>query len=154
VLSLEELLQDQRFVDFEARDRNRDDLLPTLRERFAQHDTAHWVDRLTSAGVPVGRVNSVKQAFADEQVRSREALIAYNHPRLGEVRQPASALRIQGHTPAYGPGPSRGEATAQLLADLCGYDEARIDSARRQGAFGPPSETATPAVRQAPRGGE
>ena len=84
-------------------------------------------------GVPCGAVNDVLGVLDDPQVAARDALVSYAHPRLGEVRQFASPLRMG---TSYTPAPARGEGTEPLLRELCGYDDARLRSAREEGAFG------------------
>jgi crotonobetainyl-CoA:carnitine CoA-transferase CaiB-like acyl-CoA transferase len=135
-IGLEELLEDERFRNFDGRDRHRDELLPILRARFAEHDTAHWVGALERAGVPVGRVNDVREALEDRQAIARGAVVGYDHPRLGRVRQIASPLRVSGHTAPARPAPARGADADALLNELCGYDDVRLERARREGAFG------------------
>jgi crotonobetainyl-CoA:carnitine CoA-transferase CaiB-like acyl-CoA transferase len=125
-----ELPADERFKDMDARDAHRDELLPLLRERFASDTADAWVARLEAAGVPVGKVNDVRGALAEADV------VAYDHPRLGRVRQVASPLRMSGHRAAVSPGPARGADTEALLRELCGYDDAQLAAARAAGAFG------------------
>jgi crotonobetainyl-CoA:carnitine CoA-transferase CaiB-like acyl-CoA transferase len=125
-----ELPEDERFRDMDARDANRDALLPILRERFAAESADAWVQRLEAAGVPVGKVNDVNQALAEAEVGE------YAHPRLGTVRQVVSPLRLSGHAAELRPGPERGGDTEALLRELCGYDDARLAAARDGGAFG------------------
>jgi crotonobetainyl-CoA:carnitine CoA-transferase CaiB-like acyl-CoA transferase len=137
-MGLERLLEDPRFADFDRRYENREELLPILRERFTERGVDEWVAVLSAVGVPVGKVNCVAEALADPQVLARDTVVAYQHPRLGEVRQVASPLRIAGHSSNRGPAPARGEHGEQILTSLCGYDAARLEWARRQGAFGDP----------------
>jgi crotonobetainyl-CoA:carnitine CoA-transferase CaiB-like acyl-CoA transferase len=92
-----ELPHDPRFADFDGPHAHRDELLAILRARFAEEETATWVERLEAAGVPVGKVNDVRGALADEQAAARGTVAAYEHPRLGAVRHIASPLRISGH---------------------------------------------------------
>jgi crotonobetainyl-CoA:carnitine CoA-transferase CaiB-like acyl-CoA transferase len=125
-----ELPEDERFKDMDARDAHRDELLPLLRERFASDTADAWVERLEAAGVPVGKVNDVREALDEADV------VAYDHPRLGRVRQVASPLRMSGHRADVSPGPARGANTEALLRELCGYDDARLAAARAGGAFG------------------
>jgi crotonobetainyl-CoA:carnitine CoA-transferase CaiB-like acyl-CoA transferase len=139
-MDLDELLADPRFADFDGRHRHRDELVPVLRARFGTENSATWVARLEAAGVPVGRVNDVGEALDDEQARARGAVVSYEHPRLGQVRQVASPLNVSGHMPSYGPAPARGEDTWALLHELCGYSEAQFSGARAGGAFGPPAQ--------------
>jgi formyl-CoA transferase len=124
------LPDDERFADIDARDANRDALLPLLRERFAADSADTWVERLEAAGVPVGRVNDVRAALDEAD------LVEYDHPRLGAVRQVSSPLRMSGHRAEVAPGPARGADTEALLRELCGYDDARVAAARAAGAFG------------------
>ncbi len=135
-IGLPELLEDPRFADFAGRDAHRDELLARLRPRFAERPADEWVRLLRDAGVPVGRVNDVRGALEDAQVQARGAVVGYEHPRLGHVRQVASPLRLDGHVPAPAPAPARNADGEALLRELCGYDAARVARAREAGAFG------------------
>jgi hypothetical protein len=58
------------------------------------------------------------------------------HPIFGRVRGLASPVRVGDQPPLYRRAPSRGEDGPELLRDLLGYDEARIDALERAAAFG------------------
>ncbi len=131
-----DLVTDPRFEDFAARDANRETLLPILREEFRKRPTDEWVHRLGAEGVPCGPVNTVAEALADPQVGARDALAAYEHPALGSVRQVASPLRMDGAPAPAAPAPARGEHTAQVLTELCGYGAGRIRELTAAGVFG------------------
>jgi crotonobetainyl-CoA:carnitine CoA-transferase CaiB-like acyl-CoA transferase len=126
-----DLPDDPRFADFEGRAEHRDALLEILRPRFAAMTTDEVLAKLE--GVPCGRVNDVHGALEDPQVAEREAIVAYEHPRLGTVRQPAAPYRLGTE---YRRAPARGEHTNQLLRELCGYDDDALARAREEGAFG------------------
>jgi crotonobetainyl-CoA:carnitine CoA-transferase CaiB-like acyl-CoA transferase len=131
-----DLLSDPRYRDFAARDANRETLLASLDAVFATQSTDVWIERLAAAGVPAGRVNDVAQALADEQTVAREAIVAYEHPTLGTVRQAASPLRLSGELPEPSRAPLLGEDTESVLRELCGYDEARIAELAAAGVLG------------------
>ena len=128
-----ELAEDPRFAGFEERAEHRDQLLAILRPRFLAAATDDLVARLSAAGVPCGPVNDVLGALDDPQVEARDAVIAYEHPRLGTVRQPASPFRLGTE---YRRAPARGEHTEAVLRELCGYDDDALARAREGGAFG------------------
>jgi crotonobetainyl-CoA:carnitine CoA-transferase CaiB-like acyl-CoA transferase len=130
------LADDPRFVDFAARDRHRADLVVLLNDLFRSQPSAVWLARLRAAGVPCGPVNDVATALADPQAIARDAVVAYDHPALGTVRQVASPLRLDDAPVPARRAPFRGEHTDQVVADLCGYTPAQIDELRRAGAFG------------------
>ena len=131
-----DLAADARFVDFAARDRNRNALLVELDAAFAARTTADWLARLGAAGVPAAPVNGVVEALEDPQAVARGAVVEAEHERFGTVRTIATPLRVGTDTRAPTRAPRRGEHTDQILADLCGYDPARIAELARTGAFG------------------
>jgi crotonobetainyl-CoA:carnitine CoA-transferase CaiB-like acyl-CoA transferase len=131
-----DLREDERYADFEGRSENRDALVAELRSVFREQSVKHWVTTLEAAGVPVGPVNELADAFGDPQVRARDAMIEYEHETLGTVRQPASALRLSGPAPPVRRGPRRGEHTEEVLAALCGYSDERYAELAGRGAFG------------------
>src|SRR4051794_28971423 len=98
-----ELPDDARFADFEGRAEHREELLALLRPIFRSMTTEEALDRLQ--GVPRGRVNEVLDALEDPQVEARDALVTYQHPTLGDVRQFAAPYRL-GTT--YERAPKRG----------------------------------------------
>lgn len=136
-LDREDLIEDPRFRDFAARDRHRDELLPTLRQAFAERTTDEWIDTLSSSGVPHGPIYEVAEALEDRQALAREDVIEIDHPRFGPVRQIASPLRLSGAPNPLRRAPFRGEHTAELLAELCGYSDEELAALRAAGTFGP-----------------
>ena len=74
----------------------------------------------------------------------RRALVEYEHPRLGTVRQVASPLRLSDAEPPARPARrSRGEHTEPVLAELCGYSPERVGELEGRGVFGDPTKGAT-----------
>jgi crotonobetainyl-CoA:carnitine CoA-transferase CaiB-like acyl-CoA transferase len=131
-----ELADDPRFGDFAARDRHRDALVPLLNDVFRQRSTEEWCARLVAVGVPCGPVNDVAAALVDPQTVARGAVVGYEHPRLGAVRQVATPLRVGSEPPPLCRAPLRGEHTEPVLRELCGYGPEQIAELRAAGAFG------------------
>jgi len=128
-----ELLEDERYKTFALRDEHREALLAVLEPAFRARSTSVWLERLSAAGVPCGPVNDLAAALTDAQVAARHALVEIDHPVLGRVQQVATPFRIDGFTPPVARGPLRGEHTASVLRELCGYTEAGIDELVRDG---------------------
>jgi crotonobetainyl-CoA:carnitine CoA-transferase CaiB-like acyl-CoA transferase len=131
-----DLLEDPRYESFASRDEHRDELLAELDAVFAEHDAGHWVTLLVEAGVPVGRVNDVTEALQDPQTIARDAVVEYEHPNLGTVRQAATPLRLSGELPEPARAPFLGEHTDEILRDVCGYTDEQTGALREAGAFG------------------
>ena len=134
-LGKQELASDERFADFAARDRNRDELLRILDAAFAEQISSEWLDVLAEAGVPCAPVNDVAAALEDPQTLARGAVAEHDHPALGTVRQVASPLRLGDDGPV-GRAPFRGEHTESVLAEVCGYSREQIDELAAAGVFG------------------
>jgi crotonobetainyl-CoA:carnitine CoA-transferase CaiB-like acyl-CoA transferase len=130
------LAADERFSDFAARDRNRDELLPMLEAVFATRSVGQWLDVLSGAGVPCARVNSVGEALEEPQAVARDAVVEHEHPVLGVVRTVRSPLRVSEGQGAPTRGPLRGEHTEQVLVQLCGYTAERVRELAAAGVFG------------------
>jgi crotonobetainyl-CoA:carnitine CoA-transferase CaiB-like acyl-CoA transferase len=63
-VGLPDLPADERFASNEARVANVDALAAALEAVFRTEPAGHWVERLRTAGVPVGPINGVDEAFA------------------------------------------------------------------------------------------
>jgi crotonobetainyl-CoA:carnitine CoA-transferase CaiB-like acyl-CoA transferase len=137
VLGRPKLASDPRFADFAGRDRHRDELLPLLEEAFLERTTDAWLEALRQAGIPNGPINLVGDALEDPQAVARGAVVGFDHPRLGPVRELATPLRVGEERRPAGPAPQRGEHTGELLRELCGYSDEQIDHLRAGEAFGP-----------------
>lgn len=133
-MDLAHLATDPRFSSFADRDRNRDDLLALLSERFAQLPTAGWLERLRGV-VPVAPVRGMEDALDPDELRGRGMLAEYAHPVLGRVRSVGLPLFLGGHEPEHRPGPALGGDSRAILAEL-GYDGAAVAELERRGAFG------------------
>jgi crotonobetainyl-CoA:carnitine CoA-transferase CaiB-like acyl-CoA transferase len=129
------LAADERFADFGARDRNRDELLPILDGAFAERTSAEWLDVLARAGVPSAPVNDIAAALEDPQTVARGAVVEADHPALGTVRQVASPLRLGDESPVRR-APFRGEHTETVLTEVCGYSRERLDELAAADVFG------------------
>jgi crotonobetainyl-CoA:carnitine CoA-transferase CaiB-like acyl-CoA transferase len=131
-----ELAGDERFADFAARDRNRDELAPLLDQALASRTSEEWLAIFAAADVPSAPVNDVLTALEDSQARARESVVELEHPDLGTVRQVASPLRLSGAERPLQRGPFRGEHTEQVLVELCGYEPERVRELAAAGVFG------------------
>ncbi|HVL80567.1 MAG TPA: CoA transferase [Actinomycetota bacterium] len=131
-----ELADDDRFRDFDARRRNRDELIAILDAAFRARPGDEWLKLLTEAGVPCGPVNDVAQALADPQTEARGMLVTVEHPAFGTVTEPASPVRVGPPPTEYRRAPTRGEDEPYVLTELLGYDEPTVTRLREAGAFG------------------
>jgi len=135
LIELPNLISDERFASFAARYDNRSELIPILSDRLLQKSNAEWLT-LFRGIVPSGPVNSIKQAFQDEQIEARGLIVDVEHPSYGTIKQVASPITTEGSNNATSPGPALGEHTDQLLSELLSLDQNEIRRLRKTGAVG------------------
>jgi crotonobetainyl-CoA:carnitine CoA-transferase CaiB-like acyl-CoA transferase len=136
VLGRPDLAGDDRFADFGARHRHRDDLGPILNGIFSGDTSARWLERLSGAGIPCGPVNTLAEALADPQTESRGMIVETEHPRFGPVRQVASPVRVGDEPVPHRRAPMRNEDAPYVLEKILDYSPGRIAGLRMSGAFG------------------
>jgi len=136
VVERPDLAVDDRFRDFAARGAHAAELLPILTGIFRSATSAHWLAKLTDAGIPSGPIRTVEEAMAEPHAAARGMFIETEHERFGTVKQIATAVRV-GEMPArHRRAPRRNESAREILEGLLGYDAERIASLRARGAFG------------------
>jgi len=85
---------DPRFATNPDRVQHRDDLIALLEAHFATDPAEHWLDLLSSAGVPSGKVRSLDDVYSWEQTLSQGLLVSVTHDTLGSVDLPGSPIRF------------------------------------------------------------
>lgn len=132
-----ELATDPRFADQDSRAKNQLELIPLI-EQWLQtfdSDAAAW-DELEAHRVPSGPVLSPIDAIDHEYYRGRGAIRTVNDPVVGKLDLPGFPLRFSEQAEyAPGPVPNLGEHNAAILADVLGYDAARIDELASAGVL-------------------
>jgi crotonobetainyl-CoA:carnitine CoA-transferase CaiB-like acyl-CoA transferase len=108
----------------------RDELAALFRTRTQ----AAWIDLFVEHDVAGGPVHVGTDVLGDRHFQARAQFVEHDLPAAGVLRM----LRTPVHTGESGdpvrPAPGVGEHSREILADLPGYDTARIDDLLRSGA--------------------
>jgi CoA:oxalate CoA-transferase len=133
----EGLASDPRFATFDDRRAHLDEYLALARTAFASRTRAEWLDVFRTAGIPASTVQTIDQAMHDPQLAYREATTTVAVPGAGVVDVLASPFVFDGErVHDTTPPPVLGEHTDEVLREVAGYDDARIEALRAAGAFG------------------
>ena len=132
-LGLPNLFKEERFSTGAVRLNNAALFQQVLSEAYATFTTDEICARLEVEDVPWARINTRDQVVDDPQIQSMGALVEYDHPRAGRVRQPRPPGQFQ-LTPAtlHRPSPDLGEHTDEVLREL-GLDESRVVALKAAG---------------------
>lgn len=121
------------FPTNELRMENRDSLTRKLARLFKGETVEYWIDLLEHAGLPVGRVLTIGEAFDDPQARHHDMLVEFEHPVAGHVRSTGSPLRLDGEQARSSSlPPTLGQHTRAILHEM-GVDEDTIEKMIEEG---------------------
>ncbi|HSG90364.1 MAG TPA: CoA transferase [Pseudomonadales bacterium] len=96
--------------------------------RLKTQPAAFWLERLAAARVPCARVNNLRQAMDEPQVRHRNMVIDLEHPTAGHAEVPGNPIKLSADAEeAFTPPPLLGEGTAEVLAAWAGWTPERIE---------------------------
>jgi crotonobetainyl-CoA:carnitine CoA-transferase CaiB-like acyl-CoA transferase len=133
VLGHGEWAKDPRFATNTARLEHRAVLIPLIQAALAEGKTTYWLDRLESANVPCGPINDLEGVFSDPHVKSRMMRVDIPSDHGDTVSVVANPLRLSASPVQYKSAPPRlGEQTQQILRDVLGMSDERIDALVRE----------------------
>jgi crotonobetainyl-CoA:carnitine CoA-transferase CaiB-like acyl-CoA transferase len=114
-----ELSSDPRFLKNSDRVNNRKLIEPLLAAVFAQRTTQVWTGILEEAGVANGPINTIAQAFEEEQTQARGTLQSLPHPLAGTAPMIASPMKFSATPLEYASSaPLLGQHNEEILARI------------------------------------
>ncbi|MBS0407345.1 MAG: CoA transferase [Proteobacteria bacterium] len=137
VLGRPDLAAHADYATAPLRTMNRERLFNILDEAFGQEEWSHWQAKMRAAGVPCGLVRTVGEAIRSPEARDHRLVTRIPHPVLGWVPNLRLPIRYEA-TPVADPvaAPAVGQHTREVLHEVLGLSEAKLDILAVQGAFG------------------
>ena len=130
---LEEIADDPRFRSNAVRVEHAADLRAVLGPTMAERTVAEWIEALRSAGVPAGRIDSVRDVCEHPQVIARDMVVELEHPTAGPIRVTGVPVKLSDTPGAVrSPPPVLGQHTHEVLSEWLGMSEAEVAALRRQ----------------------
>jgi len=127
IIECPSLADEPRFATNPARVEKRGELVPLLQAEFEKRAASHWLNELTQASIPAGRIKGVDQVLNDPQVLHRQMVVEVEHPKAGKVKLLGVPYKFS-ETPAEvrTAPPLLGQHTEQVLASMLGMTTREI----------------------------
>ena len=139
IIEAPELTNDPRFVDIPNRAKNRAQLIPILERYLCRRNGNEWLKLLEEKGIPCGPVYDVGEALEDEQVRHREMVVETEHSLLGKMNTTGVPPKFSEQPgKVQGPAPLHGEHTREVLSEILGWNDERIEELVRDSVVSGP----------------
>lgn len=135
-LGLAELAVDRALDKNAGRVAGRERVMAAMRRAMLQHDRAPLAEKLRSAGIPAGEVNTVREILDDPHMVARGTVGAFEHPSAGRVPALRTPVSYEGFDdPEIGVPPELGADTHRILSDELGLGAAEIDALKIEGVI-------------------
>ena len=123
-----EWLTDDRFQTRLDRTRtNAEALESELSEWFSGKTMGEAVEILSSNGVPCSPVNTTAQAAVDPHLTDREIIVEVPDPVAGSIHVSGKMIKFGRTEMVVGSAPVVGQHSEEILSELLGYSEERIN---------------------------
>ncbi len=127
VIGMGQLVDDPRFKDWEARDRNRTEFNRILEEQLLKAETEEWIERFGAADVPAGAIKNIAEVAVDPQVLYNRMILTLVHPLGGEIKLVGNPVKMDGLSEEdYTAPPTLNQHEHEILSGLLDYSEEKI----------------------------
>ena len=113
--------------------RNNTELQDELRTIFLSKTADEWMTFGNDFNTPIAPVNRSEHVGDDPQFQARMPWIP--HAELGSDQLPSPIKVVGGELPPITKAPTLGQHSAEVLRDVLGYDDARIEELRAAGVI-------------------
>lgn len=116
---------------------HRDEVYARIRDRFSSRETQDWIELCDRFGVWAGPVYNYDDLVNDPHIQAGGYLVEQPQRVGGTARTVRPPLKLSATPAAVRRGtPGLGEHTAEILAEVLGYDETRLAGLVASGAVG------------------
>ena len=133
-----DLAVDPDYAANDSRVRNRDALIPVLKEILRKRTSEEWLAALEAEKIGCGPINDLQQVFDDPHVADREMVVRMEHPLAGPngAAVIASPMRLSRTPVDYRQAPPLlGEHTEEVLREKLGVGDGELLALRDKGVI-------------------
>lgn len=120
-LEIDDLSQLPRFADFDSQAANRPELQKIFSARFAEKNSAHWIERLEGVDILCSLVKSLEEALEDEQTLVNKLIMEAGQTDAGPVKLIGSPIDMSAAPVTLRiPPPDLGQHNDEFVGDRAG----------------------------------
>jgi formyl-CoA transferase len=138
----EALAGDPRFAKIADRRKNQNAMWRLITDFAANHTKREFMALLNPIDVPCGPIMSTDDLANDEHVRGRDMWVELDHPQRGKWWNVGMPIKLSDSPATIERSPTLGEHTEEILKEVLGYEDAKINSLKAAGAFSVPPKKA------------
>jgi CoA:oxalate CoA-transferase len=125
--------KDPRFANRNDRRKNAAELEREVGDWFKARQTKEAVDYLSSFSIPCAPVNTVAQAAQEPHLHEREIMVEVPDPIAGRIHVAGKMIKLSRTPMVVGTTPLIGEHTEEILRDILGYSERKVQALQNAG---------------------
>jgi len=138
----EALASDPRFAKIVDRRKNQNAMWQLITDFAKNHTKREFMALLNPIDVPCGPIMSTDDLADDEHVRGRDMWVELDHPQRGKWFNVGMPIKLSDSPAKIDRSPTLGEHTEEILKEVLGYEDAKINSLKAAGAFSVPPKKA------------
>ena len=131
----EDLIGDEQFDTPAARLQRLDEVYALVESWTLNYSKFEVMERMNAIDVPCGPVLDSADLFDDDHLRARDMIVEVPHPRRGSFKTVGSPLKLSDSEVEITSSPLLGEHTAEVLQQLMGYGQEKIEKLRQDGVI-------------------
>ena len=137
VTNAEALANNENYKTVERRLDHREAIWQEVNNITLQLTTSELTEKMNSVGIPCGPINTIGEAFSDEQVSFLNMTKTAKHTELGDfelLRSPINMSNFEQGAQFEKPGPELGQHSTEILREL-NYSEEKIAELKAYGTI-------------------
>ena len=128
-----ELIEDPEFATPQARIDKLERCFGLIEEWTQTRGKWEVLAAMNKQDIPCGPIMSTKELIEDESLRSRGMVVEVAHPERGNFTTLGCPMMLSDSPVEVFSSPLLGEHTEEILAEVMGYDKARVEQLREEG---------------------
>jgi len=138
----EALAKDPRFAKIADRRKNQNEMWKLITDFARDYTKREFMAILNPLDVPCGPIMSTTDLANDEHIRGRDMYVELDHPQRGKWWNVGMPIKLSESPAVIRRSPTLGEHTDEVLKQVLGYDDSKVNSLKQAGAFSAPPKKA------------